>query len=484
MFMRAAQIILTLLAGLVLTGCTTPPSGCVYDFGPLAASRSDVDGGHTRTALGPFIAQVDSPRGDHYRGVRPFYTRTESYDGQRVVQDGLWPLATAKQLDEEFSWRLLLAMYHNFDSTNPEGRYSFWFLPLYYQGRDAQGDGYVGLFPLGGSIHEFLGRDEINFALFPLWLNTRINDIESNTWLWPIFSRTVGDDIYRWRVFPLYGYSKFRDDWEKSFVLWPLYTRAKFYYEDTQGGGFILFPLFGHMKLTDQENWWLIPPLFHYTTSERQNLIYAPWPFITIARGEKDKTYVWPLWGSYRDTSERGSFFLWPFGSTRHQDEVGHRSHMFRIMPFLDLRSVKAVEEQDGMKIETEAVARYSQLWPLGNYMRQDDLKRFRLLDLWPFKDRAPIERNWTPLWTLYQQTWGEEGAEASLLWGLYRYERRTDERKYQSLFPVFDYERDAKQQKMSWNLLKGLVGYESGAGGGRVRLLYFLKFGHKEKQP
>ena len=66
---------------------------------------------------------------------------------------------------------------------------------------------------------------------------------------------------------------------------------------------------------------------------------------------------------------------------------------------------------------------------------------------------------------------------EQELLWGLWR-RRSGGAVSSMSAFPLVDSSGTADGQTRSWNLLRGLFGYEREGLRRSVRLLYWLRFG------
>jgi hypothetical protein len=112
-------------------------------------------------------------------------------------------------------------------------------------------------------------------------------------------------------------------------------------------------------------------------------------------------------------------------------------------------------------------------MWPLFTYEQIRGVSRFHTLSLLEpfFPENLGIERNWSPLWRLYQRKWDKHGNEvSSLLWNLYWKERRGSELAME-VFPLFSYSRQAR--KADLRLLKGLVRYQTDHGERTVRLFY-----------
>lgn len=405
--------------------------------------------------LDPFYENLQTDEGSFF-AVRPFYSKTVLEEGS--IQDFLWPLYSRKSFkNEETSRALLFWFTHNFEADAESPRDRNWLIPIYFQGTDTHGEDYFAIFPLGGTIHEFLGRDKILFALFPIFGKSQINDVKTTSVLWPVYSRTRGEGIRRDRVFPIIGKSVLEDKYEKKFVLWPFWTSADYFYPGDSGSSWILFPICGRSKMDKESTWWVIPPLFRFTEGEREDRIFCPWPFIQKQNNARiDKFYVWPLWG--RKQAAGGAldrtFVLWPFlwAETVQRDQVTLRRKL--ALPFFYSHS-KTLHEPDVPEEERDVLSNGWKLWPLMSWRRAGERSRFRMLELWPL-DTAPIERNWAPLWTLYRRTDDGGRIKNDFLWFLWHSEK------------------EPSAEEAEWSLLKGLLGYKKSGETKRFEFLWF----------
>ncbi len=447
-----------------------------YDFGPLASRTRDVNGNTRSRVLGPVWESASATQGWHMAALRPFYSAYEVPAQEVTGKDIAWPLSALRTRGDETLNRYLIFFNFKHDDPNQvtgKRRYRFWLLPFYFQGRDKDGIEYHAVFPLGGTIREFAGRDEIKFVLFPIRVTTKLNELQSSSWLWPVFSRTTGDNVDMKRVFPLYGRYTRKGDFERKFILWPIWTQVRYDYPKSHGKGFILFPLFGHVKLSDQTTWWVLPPFFRYTKGITNDRIYAPWPFVQYSRGELDKLFLWPLWGHKKTAGLERSFYLWPIFWNEHVTRGEEVQHRVIVAPFFqNMKSSVPARPEEPARLRTQ------KLWPLYSYRRAGEESRFRILELWPFGDAAAVERNWAPWWSLVSRTRQGENRDREVLWGLYRQQARADGGRYWSLFPLFDRFCEGDGTR-GWSVLKGLLGSEGDDSHRQFRMLYFLRFGH-----
>ncbi len=404
----------------------------------------------------PFYEHLTAANGAAFEAWRPFYST--SVNGERWRNDYLWPLYTQKGFKDETYGRVLFFGY-SADFSPDTSRHRTWILPFYFQGTSAQGEDYLAVFPLGGNIYEFAGRDRLWFVLFPLFARSSINEVQTTSVLWPIGSKTSGERIERFRIWPLYGSSTLEDEYRKKFVLWPIYTSVKYTNERNPGGGFILMPLYGRVVTENAVNQWFIPPFFRYAHGRGERIVYAPWPFIQWSDGAVDKRYVWPLYGKKEVGPLTRRFWLWPIvwdSKVRYEDHDLYRRNIVPLFYY----EAEVVSKPTGRSEAEEVRSRYWKLWPLMSWERNEDASRFRLLDLWPMRNTAGIERNWSPLWTLYQREKSADASNHCLLWGLFRHSK--------------------DDAGIEWTLLKGVAGYKKYEDKRSVRLL-FMRFGSRE---
>ena len=469
---RSVILIVSVMASLVFTPWSraTP----AYDFGCFASSGEDLQGRTYSRSLGPLVEYAVGGDRPDMTAVRPFFTDEHDARTGRENIDILWPVAHITHWKNETDWRFLSAFYFGPRPTEPPSTYHFWILPILAVGRNTAGEDYGAVFPLGGRIDNWFGRDTVKFVLFPLYWHSELNDLRTDHWLWPIVSRTTGDDLYRFRVFPFYGLSKKKGEYKNTYILWPFWTSSRLDHPGVRGSGFMLFPIYGHAKSEVEETWMFVPPFFRHTVGKQGTHNVYLWPFIQTSKSKKeDKLYVWPLYGRRTTPDENRQFWLWPFIWNRHDITPPTDINRFRIFPLF------YSESQRPLKTPDTVVDRYVSVWPLMSYERmRDDTKRVRVVDLWPFRDTAPIERNLSPLWTVYRYERTARGRENEVLWGLARWGSLTNGMASGSVFPLVSWSHDhAADTHREWDFLKGMLGYQRSETGKTWRVLYFLKW-------
>jgi hypothetical protein len=421
--------------------------------------------------------------GGSFLAVRPLFAALYEPERDRLLREFVWPLAMIKRFRGETYWRCLTGFGHDFDNTATGSRNRHVVLPVLFFGRDADDKAYFAVFPVGGRIREFLGRDEITFVLFPLYTHSSYSDVSAHDVLWPLISWAHGSDMRRFRFFPFYGRSVNEGRWTKQFVMWPVWTSASYDYDGGKGDGFLLFPFVGRSRTAKSESWTVLPPLFKWSTGDGMSELNCPWPFVQYRSGDIDKLYIWPLWGRRSGAGVDSSFLLWPVGSREVIDRGSSVVRRVRILPLIHYESitekVEVQDPEDERKKDVELVSsRYFKLWPLMSYRREDDVARVRMLDLWPLKNTPAIERNLAPFWTLYSRVRSDECSEDELLWGLFRRRRDSAGSRHLSVFPLFSLGSSSfGETSLDASVLLGLMGYKREGLRRTYRLLYFIRW-------
>lgn len=456
-----------------------PTGGSAVEWGPVYSRFQASDGSMRERALGPLFERVRLADGSAAVAVRPLYARETNAVNGRVNGEILWPAIEFSALGRESGWRALVAWYRCFNTEAELPRWRLWVLPFYFQGRNAAGETYAAVFPLGGRISEMFGQDDIRFALFPLWVSSSVGDLETLDLLFPFYSLTRGRTTERFRLFPLYGRSEQFGNYTKRFILWPFWTQAEYTYPTSAGKGFILFPLYGRIDLTDQTSWLVLPPFIRISRGSEVERVYAPWPFVQIERGRQSRFHLWPLFGRTTDPAIDRAYIAWPFlwSFRLYRDNAVH--HSVSVVPVFNMETRRGrggVADAEG---DGPVRSRRWKFWPLASYARDGDDLRFRAPSLWPTRDFAVTERSWSPLWTLVERRATAGAAETEILWGLVRRRSEGGHSARTSVFPLVEWsgrEAPGGGREGSVALFKGLAGWSWGEAGRELRLVYGLR--------
>lgn len=473
------------------------------DAGFVASHDKTYYGSIRQRAIGPILEHQETHDGKTFDTVRPLYSYTHDVSTDTSIFDFLWPLCTIKSANERKSGRFLTAIWRSCVQTNGTKQSLLWIFPILFTGRDSQGTNYFALFPLGGTINKILGKESIQFVLFPIYMKMKDKQYTEHNILWPVIAWTISSDTnrYAFRVFPFYGESS-RAGQKNMFIMWPLWTSVRYQKPvPNEGTGFLLFPLFGRVHLQNQDTWWILPPFFKIAHGKMGSEVNAPWPFVQWREGKTSRLYIWPLWGKNTEGKNWSAFILCPIGWLSKSDYDNSEIRRYYFLPFIyyeatitKTKTTNINQEKIASKtisadatihsqsashnVNTRNVtSRYFKFWPLFSYRREDDVSQIRVLSLWPLKHTHAVERNLLPLWTLFSTERAEKGGETEFLWGLFRHTWQTDGITKTSLFPLFNTYSDGSGNTNGWNILGGIIGYKREGLQKRYKLLYFIQW-------
>ena len=109
--------------------------------------------------------------------------------------------------------------------------------------------------------------------------------------------------------------------------------------------------------------------------------------------------------------------------------------------------------------------SRYRRFWPFCSIeTKSDGSLRVRALDIWPQRFAEPVDRNWSPLWTVFSRYREAQRERVDVLWGMYQFVRDHNVCR-RSLFPFFEYSRDLVSGQKKLSLFLGLWSYSPASG-------------------
>ena len=128
-------------------------------LGPIYNRGTAIDGSERVQMLGPVYETREYGDESNVKALRPFFSREIDPSVPRRLDELFWPFAMYKGYEGEVYWRVLTTFGHRFplEEGQDEKRYRTWVFPFIFAGRTADGKDYLSVFPLGGTLHEFLG---------------------------------------------------------------------------------------------------------------------------------------------------------------------------------------------------------------------------------------------------------------------------------------------------------------------------------------
>src|SRR5665213_437394 len=455
------------LAGIVMplfsAAAAEPSIGFLFDHFPLT-----LEDGCRSEAAGPFF-YTQQTESEKLWAIPPLFSCDRDPSVESHEDDFLYPLLTHIRYGQEDRWQLFqlisTASGREPDETDTK---RFTLFPFYFQQRSADTNlNYTAVFPLYGRLKNRLFRDEIYCILFPVFGETRKRDIVTDNYFYPLVHVRHGDGLTGWQGWPLAGREHkdvttqtngFGDrtviaGHDQSFYLWPFYlAQDNGIGTDNPEKFRASIPLFAISRSPQRDATSIVWPIFAVIDdrAKKYHEWQGPWPFVIFARGAgKHTSRVFPLFSqSHQGTMESDSY-LWPLYTFRRTQAAPLDQQRTSVLIYLYSRLTEK-------NTETGAERTRLDMWPFFTWHR-DFNGNERLQILAPLEPAVPdnrgIERNWSPLWSLWRaENNRKTGARSqSFLWNLYRRDTAPEHKKVSLLFGLFQYQsnKESEQTKL-----------------------------------
>lgn len=329
---------------------------------------------------------------------------------------------------------------------------------------------YFAVWPLGGTLKQRFGREQIDFAAWPVFVRTR-RDTETRFHTpYPFVQTLTGPESRGFGLWPLFGHFRRDDHYERTWALWPLI----YHYRDGLDrevpyvrSGFL--PLFHRETALGMRSATFVWPFFGYTIESEPRPRYTEarllWPFWIQGRGDERHVNRWlPLFSHETRPGYEKRWIGWPVWKSERELFANMEVHTDSVLFFLF---------RDRRYRSDSFAARETFLWPLFGYWNNGEGQRqFQALDPLNifFTGNEKVRENWSPLFAFYRYDARSESTRHSLFWNLLVIEHGPDRGLFQ-FGPIFEVERCGDSRH--WQLLKGFFGMGRDADGRRLRLLW-----------
>ncbi len=450
--------------------------------GPLAQKFPLTFAEGTRTeVLGP-LWNFQETGNETLWGVPPAisYKIDRSTDSEEM--DVLYPLISYDRFGKEYRFHLMQWLaFSGGESIGGGTRDRFHLFPLYFQQRSADDPSrnYTAFLPFYGSMRQKMFRDRVEFILFPLYVETQKRDVITKNYMLPFFHLREGEQLSGWQFWPLGGQER-KDSFSrtntldqvevspghvKSFVLWPIFSSDRTGVgTDNEGTFLALLPLGAWQRSPNRDASTYLWPFFSYVDDREKKYREwgLPWPFIVASLGEgKTGWRVWPLYGSVRTDSKSTRTVLWPLWRGERAKAPAIERDRHRAMLFL----YSSIHEKN---VRANQTRRRTDFWPLFTWKREYDgstkLQALSLVEPFVLNNKS-VERNYSPLWSLWRSEHHAKTGKSSLsvLWNLYRQETGRETLRRSFLFGLYQCED---------------------VGGQRKHRVFFIPFGKRSAAP
>ncbi len=455
---------------IVLAGATFIPSKTFADTDSSCGFLFDrfqltlAEGSRTEAA-GPFYYSQQKDTETTW-ALPPFYSCHRDTGIPSHEDDFLYPLLTSTRYGTEHRWQFfqLISWSSGVEQGDiPKKRTTLF--PFYFQQRSPDTNlNYTAFLPFYGHLKNRLFRDEISWVMLPFYVETRKRDVVTDNYLYPFVHIRHGDGLNGWQFWPLVGREHkdvttktngFGDTTlvaghDKSFILWPLHLKQDNGIGTDNPEKFrAAIPFYAYSRSPQRDSTSVLWPFFSWIDdrAKKYHEWQGPWPFVIFTRGEgKTTSRIFPLFSRSRNQDLESTSYLWPLYQHRALHAAPLEVNRTRVLFYL----YSSVEEKN---TATGAAKKRLDMWPFFTW-HHDFNGNERLQVLAPLEPAVPnnrgIERNWSPLWSLWRSENNPKtgAASRSLLWNLYRSETAPAHRKVSLLFGLFQYQCDGETRR------------------------------------
>jgi len=277
-------------------GAAEPEAGRAIDLWPLVVRDARPVAGRATTRVGgPFFESWRTPRDEGWT-LRPLLARIEEKERERQRVEFLYPLGQWNRSSDGDRFRLT-PLIDRVERPQEEGGKRGWTFALAFGGRTDEGEGYFGVFPLGGVAKKRFGLERLDFWLFPLFARSRDASGYTKTHiLWPLFSFGSGGGRRTLRVWPFYGHDVREGEFDRRFALWPfVHWRTERPGDPTleQHALFVL-PFYGKTERPHARSRFVLGPLYMRAENDLTGATQTDvlWPFLRYAQRPPSETHA------------------------------------------------------------------------------------------------------------------------------------------------------------------------------------------------
>ncbi len=438
--------------------CTLTLQAELSNWWPLYTARPHLSGDASDwTAFGPFLESRHTST-QQILSFRPLWTQFESTEREATSRHLLYPLFSHYDYTHHSHWHVLNLIRR---ASHEDSDYrSTQIFPFYFSRQTGDPEtSYRALWPIGGTLRNFLWRDRMDFIAWPLFLRTEKGTEIRYSTPWPFIQYRTGEDARGFGLWPIYGRFQREADYDRTWALWPLiYHYRDNLDQEVPYERFGILPLYASERADGMRSQTFLWPFFGYTRENEPRPLYREnrylWPFFVQGRGEEKHVNRWMPFYTHESRGDQSKhWYLWPVLKREHTQLPALERQRTQVLFFI-YRDEHLFNSDRGFS------ARRSYLWPLYGYNHNGaGHRQFQTLDpLGVFFPRnEKIRENWSPLFALYRYDRQPERTRHSLLWNLFVLERGSDQTGAIYLGPLFERVNDGSSGH--WSVLKGLVG-------------------------
>lgn len=422
--------------------------------------------GHKKEILGPFYYNETNDETGNVWAFPPFFSHQEDPTIDEIEDQSFYPIFSYVKYGTQYRAQFVeLFSFAGGENPGEVHAHRLMVFPIYFQQRSSKtNEDYTAVFPFYGTVKNVLFRDKIHFVMFPAYSRTQLKDVVNYNYFFPFVNTRHGNGMHGWQFWPFYGMEHkvptlVTNTWgvdtngghDQSFVMWPIHIR--------QNNGIgtpnpeklrAELPFYASDRSPLRDSTSVIWPFFNWIDDREKNYREweMPWPLIEVARGQgKHALRIFPFYNHAYNDEMIDNFYLWPVYKydAIHAPPLGF--HRKRILFFLYQNTYEQNTETGKFRDRVD-------LWPFALYTRDfNGSSRLQILALLEtfLPDSPGIDRNWSPLWSIWRSEKNPADGKnsQSVFWNLYRRDAAPGAKKISCFFGLYQYQSNSEEKKL-----------------------------------
>ncbi|HOK39601.1 MAG TPA: hypothetical protein PLD27_00985 [bacterium] len=352
-----------------------------------------------------------------------FYKSYRDTSKNKETKAYLYPFIQQKKSDISKSFFIFpiysyTAVKHNNDTEFND--VDLFLLPSIFYGYDKKEGNYFAFFPIAGNMKGKLGKEEINFFLFPLYLKTKYKDDIIKNYFYPFIAFADNENLHIKKFFPFYGEIERKGKYEKKFVMYPFYQERNNYINNQKYTSKIYFPIYGIENYPGARYKSYLYPIIRYKENDFKNN-FSILPFIIKERSYNySKTYYSFIYGEKEDKTNKvkSGYYLFPIGHFHYQEKNDGYYKDNYFLPFI--KYYKKYEKEDKQSV--------FQFFPLFKVNKNNGLMKLSIPSLEIFLKGNTVEKKYSNLWNFIRIEKNSNEFILNILWSFIEFQKNKQE--------------------------------------------------------
>lgn len=409
----------------------------------------------------------------------PFAARY--YEGMDKFRDYyFYPLGQATYEEGHIYWKTFLNLFNydrHFYKKRPysEGK----FFPIYFfkEGFGKSND-YAAVWPLGGTVKNFWGKEQADWFLWPLWVKTTQGKTYNYWFPWPFINYRCGIS-HGFGLWPMGGHFYQTGVYDDRYMLWPLIYHRKDFDKNAIKRGFL--PFYAYEKTPNVSDLSIIWPIWghRFVYDKHYEEYRILWPFFVQANGDDRLINRWGPFYTYSENKARKSnktWYLWPFIKQQNWQENDIDFHQEQFLYFIFWHQEQK-NHQNGKFLGNK-----THFWPIYSYWKnaqgREQLQIFSPLEVF-FQNNTMIRDLYTPFFNLFHYDKNDNAVTQTFLFNWITEKRNGKDVQFCWKF-LMDYKNTAEEK--SFSLLNGLIEYKK-MNNEKCCRLFWIKLKNSKKK-